>query len=145
MASLDIVSGLPHFRLISKISGVDPLHIDAESMLDHAPHYTGLEIMAQTAALHVRQRLNFKRHAFLLSVQHCTMPQVSVLTGRFRVAAVLRHQSSDAFSYHVKAVGPDGKAFEGDLLIGTRDYDHRFSEKEMSAHYQQIWDQLKDE
>jgi len=145
MAAITVVSGMPHFRLISKVSAVSSTQIDAEAVLNGAPPYTGLEIMAQAAALHVRQRLDFGRHVFLLSLRRCAMPQNDVLIGRYRVRAVLQHQSSDAFGYLVKAAGPNGEGFQGDLLIGTQAYDDHFSKAALSAHYRELWDQLNKE
>ena len=145
METLNISSRMPHFRLISKVTAVSPAHMEAEAKLNDAPSYAGLEIMAQAAALHVRRKMNCARHAFLLSVQHCTMPPIAPLTGCYRVKAVLRHQSDDAFSYRVVAAGPDGHRFECELLIGTRSYDDRFSEAELSTHYQRIWAEVKGE
>ena len=119
--------------------------MEAVATLNDAPSFVGLEIMAQAAALHVRQMTDFTRHAFLLSVQNCTLPPDAVLEGRYRVKAVMGHQSSDAFSYHVIASGPDGARCECELLIGTCAYDDRFPELELSTHYRQIWVRLKGE
>ena len=143
METLNISSRMPHFRLITRVAAVSPAHLEAEATLNDAPAYVGLEIMAQAAALHVRQKMDFTRHAFLLSVQHCTMPPVADLKGGHRVKAVMRHQSSDAFSYYVSASGPDGSRFECELLIGTRAYDDRFPKSKLSTHYRQIWARLK--
>ncbi len=136
---------MPHFRLISKITAVSSAHLEAEATLNDAPSYVGLEIMAQVAALHVRQMMDFTCHAFLLSVQHCTMPPDAVLKGCYRVNAAMGHQSSDAFSYRVKTSGPDGTRCECELLIGTCAYDDRFPRSELSTHYRQIWARLKGE
>lgn len=143
METLIISSRMPHFRLIAKIRDVSATHIDTEAILDDAPVYAGLEIMAQTAALHVRRRLDFKRHAFLLSVPRCILPSIDSVGGRLRAKAVLQHQSSDAFSYHVEATGPVGENFTGDVLIGARAYDDRFQKANLSAHYRRVWDKLK--
>ena len=114
-------------------------------MMNHAPRYAGLEIMAQAAALHVRRRMKFERHAFLLSAQRCTLPQVDDLKGLFQVKAVLRHRSSEAFSYDVAAFGPDDVDFESELLIGTRAFDDRLPKEALTAHYQHLWVRLKEE
>ncbi len=143
METLNISSRMPHFRLVSKVATVSSVHMAAEATLADAPAYVGLEIMAQTAALHVRQMVDFARHAFLLSVQHCALPSIAVLKGCYRVKAVLRQQSSDAFGYHVNASGPDGYHCECELLIGTRAYDNRFPKSELTAHYRHIWAGLK--
>jgi len=143
METLKIKSGMAHFRILSKILAVSSDEMAAEAELDGAPRFAGLEAMAQTAALHARHILGFERHAFLLSVGRCQMPSMAVLSGRFRVAAVLRGRSSAAFSYQVAANGPGGEDFDGDLLIGTTAYDHRFRKEALKAHYQRIWNRLR--
>jgi hypothetical protein len=143
METLKIHSGMAHFRILSKILAVSPDGMAAEAVLNGAPRFAGLEAMAQTAALHARRLLGFERHAFLLSVRRCQMPSMAVLSGRCRVAAVLRGRSSAAFSYQVAANGPGGEDFDGDLLIGTTAYDHRFRKEALKAHYQRIWNRLR--
>jgi hypothetical protein len=143
MERLMIRSGMAHFEIVSKILAVSSDEMEAEAELDGAPRFAGLEAMAQTAALHARHHLAFERHAFLLSVRRCQMPPIAVLSGRFRVAAVLRGRSSEAFSYQVAAKGPGGVDFDGDLLIGTMAYDHRFRKEALKAHYQRIWNRLR--
>lgn len=144
METLNITSRMPHFKLISRICGNSATHLKAEAMLNGAPLYAGVEIMAQAAALHVRKMLDFKRHAFLLSIQQCSMPRIGSLKGLFKVSAIQAHRSSAAFSYSVAARGPEGVDFDGELLIGTRGFDERFSQAKLSAHYRQLWARLRD-
>lgn len=143
MRLLTIKSGMAHFRIVSKILAVSTDGMEAEAELDGAPRFAGLEAMAQAAALHARYILKFERHAFLLRVRRCQMPPTAVLSGRFRVAAVLRGRSSEAFVYRVTASGPGGMDFDGELLIGTMAYDDRFRKEALKAHYQKIWNRLR--
>lgn len=144
MEVLKIQSSMMHFKMVSKILAVYSDGIDAEAVFNGEPLFAGLEAMAQSAALHVRHSLRFERHAFLLSVQHCQMPAMSVLKGLFRVTAVLRGRSSEAFAYQVTAIGPGDADFHGGLLIGTRAYDDCFRKEALAAHYQEIWDRLRE-
>lgn len=123
---------------------ISPQAIRAKVAFDHAPLYAGLEAMAQTAALHVRHLLDFERHAFLLKVQHCRIPEVEFLTGTFVIAAEGGSKSSSAYAYNILAKGAGEKAFKADVLIGTRDYDDRFDQKILMAHYRKVLAGLKD-
>ncbi len=142
METIDIHSRMSHFRLLSKVLAVSSRHLEAEAVFGNAPCFAGLELMAQTAALHVRRRLDFDRHAFLLSVRQCTIPPIDFLKGRYRATAILRQQSSEAFMYHVAACGHDGIDLDGDLLIGTRAFDDHFPKEVLGVHYQQLWNQM---
>lgn len=143
MEALNIHSQLPHFRLITRILKTSPEGIRGTSDFNRTPLYAGLEAMAQLAALHVRQRLQFERHAFLLKVRHCRMPVIEHLDGCFEIKADLCSQSSHAFHYDTVALGPHGVEFKSDLLIGTRDCDEYFSKDILKPHYQRIWAQLR--
>ncbi|MGD8835564.1 MAG: hypothetical protein PVJ19_11510, partial [Desulfobacteraceae bacterium] len=67
------------------------------------------------------------------------MPDADVLEGPFRIVADLRSQSSNAFGYDARALGPNGIDFKSTLLIGTRDYDAHFQKDILRAHYQGIF------
>ncbi|MEJ2155563.1 MAG: hypothetical protein P8X96_09525 [Desulfobacteraceae bacterium] len=144
METMKIQSGMPHFKIVSKIFDVSPNNIDAQAVFGGDPIYTGLEAMAQTAALHVRHSLRFERHAFLLSVHHCQLPDLDALEGPFRIKAALHGRSSEAFVYKVAASGPHGADFDAELLIGTCEYDERFRKASLIAHYQEIWTRLRE-
>jgi hypothetical protein len=144
MEALKIHSQMAHFRLIRRIDKVSAKGIWGEAKFERAPLYAGLEAMAQLAALHVRQRLQFERHAFLLRVQGCQMPAADLLEGPFRIGADLRSQSSNTFGYDAVALGPQGIDFKSRLLIGTRDYDAYFPKNILKAHYQGILAKVKE-
>jgi hypothetical protein len=143
METLTIHSHMAHFRLITRILKVSCEGTRAEADFNRTPLFAGLEAMAQLAALHVRQRLQFERHAFLLKVYYCRMPAIDHLDGCFRIAADLCSQSRNAFNYSAVAHGPHGVDFESELLIGTRDYDKHFPENILKDHYQRVWIQLR--
>jgi hypothetical protein len=99
--------------------------------------------MAQLAALHVRHCADFRCHAFLLKVGRCQWPELDVLQGRYRLTAACISQSSHAFAYRVKALGPGGAGQVADLLIGTLPYDDEFREGILQAHYRDLFNRLQ--
>jgi hypothetical protein len=143
MEALSIRSRMAHFRLIGYLSAISSKTICGVTHFENAPLYTGLEAMAQVAALHVRQRIHFERHAFLLRVYDWPLPAADRLAGEFVVRAGLRSHSSSAFRYDVAAFGPHGVELNSALLIGTQDYDDRFPKDILKAYYQGLWAKLK--
>ena len=143
MESIDISSGLAHFRLIDRFTKISVEGMRATVMFDRYPPYAGLEALAQVAALHARYVLQFERHAFLLKIRDWRMPVSETLDGTFDVEATLGGQSSHAFMYDAIARGPNGTAFSSQLLIGTKAYDERFSKERLKKHYQTLLATLK--
>jgi hypothetical protein len=142
MARLIITSRMRGFQLIRRITDVSDRHMRADATIAQWPLYTGLEVMAQLAALHVRCSLSFERHAFLLKVERCDLPPLETLNGRFRLTAERLGQSSQSFAYGVTALGPDDLALEARLLIGTLDYDGRFKKERLKQHYRNLFKAL---
>ena len=143
MACLTIHSQLNDFKLVAGIAQVFELHLTGEAVFDCMPVYSGLEAMAQLAALHVRHGLEFRRHAFLLKVGHSVWPAQERLDGYFQLRAERYGSSSNAFAYQATARGPEGLHLQADLLIGTKAYDHEFQEKILAAHYRRIFEELR--
>lgn len=133
---------MEHFRLVSRIIRVLPESIFAEADFNKSPLYTGLEAMAQLSAMHVRQALEFERHAFLLKVNQWVMPVMHVLDGCYSIQADLRSQSSNAFAYEVETYGPNDIQLRCELLIGTKDYDNHFRKDVLKVHYQKVFKDL---
>jgi hypothetical protein len=142
METLTIHSHMAHYRLVKWISKVSDNCIRGETDFVRTPLFAGLEAMAQFAALHVRQHLQFDRHAFLLKVHHFRMPAIDHLDGCFRICAQVCNQSSNAFHYKAVADGPHDIDFESELLIGTQDYDDYFPEDVLKSHYKRVWNDL---
>lgn len=142
MATIDIRSGLDAFRLIACITEISPEAISGQTDAGKRPAFTGLESMAQLAALHVRHCQQFQRHAFLLKVHRCRMPILKALDGRLYLSAQLQGQSSNAFVYNVNAVGLHDVQFTGRLLIGTKNYDNHFQKSVLFVYYQNLFADL---
>ncbi len=139
MATIEISSRLDHFHMIDAIRQVKDESIAAIACFDHAPAFAGLEAMAQLAALHVRYRIDFRRHAFLLKVVHCQGLPRSVLDGRYLFEARLESHSLNAFRYGVTAEGDAEDPISSELLIGVRDYDEQFQGNHLQGHYQKMF------
>lgn len=143
MARLTIDSHMPCFQLIRRVTEVSGRRIKADAAFAQWPVYTGLEAMAQLAALHVRCSLDFERHAFLLKVDRCILPMLETLVGDFSLTAERVSQSSQSFTYGVIAQGPDGLTIRAQLLIGTLDYDERFNKDRLKQHYRKLFEALR--
>lgn len=142
MARLTINSHMAGFQLIRRITDVSDRRIRASAAFAQWPVYTGLEAMAQLAALHVRCSLDFARHAFLLKLDSCDLPTLETLTGDFSLTAERISQSSQSFAYGVIAHGSNDLALQAQLLIGTLDYDERFKKDRLKQYYRKLFEKL---
>ncbi len=143
MARLIINSQLTCFQLVRRVTAVSNQRIEAVAEFSKWPIYTGLEVMAQLAALHVRHSLTFERHAFLLSVDRCDLPLLETLDGDFYLTAERVSQSSQVFAYRTTTRGPDDLTIRARLLIGTQVYDERFKEDRLKQYYRKIFEDLQ--
>lgn len=143
MEAIKIRSRMRHFNLLTRITRVSSQGLSAIADLHRMPVYCGMEAMAQLAALDVRHRIDFQRHAFLLKVSRGRWPVRDMLQGPYRLVAERSGQSSQGFAYRVWAQGTEEGALECDLLIGTRPYDFQFREDILTAHYRNLFNRLK--
>ena len=142
MAALTIAGRMPHFQLITGITCVARHRIQAVAVLEQAPAYACLEAMAQLAALHVRHSVNFERHAFLLKIDRCDLPEGDTLNGALSLTADVVGHSSQAFAYRVRSEVSEGDPLLAELLIGTRAYDRQFKRALLKARYRELFDTL---
>jgi hypothetical protein len=142
MARLTINSHMASFQLIGRVTDVSNRRVQADATFAQWPVYTGLEAMAQLAALHARYSLAFERHVFLLKIDRYDLPPLETLNGDFSLIAERISQSSQSFAYGVTAKGPDGLTLQAQLLIGTLDYDGRFQKDRLKQHYRKLFDVL---
>lgn len=142
MATIDILSRLDDFRMIDAIRQVDSDSIDGAACFDQAPPFAGLEAMAQLAALHVRYRIDFTRHAFLLKVIQCQGPPGEVLIGKFMFKARRKSHSRNAFRYAVAIEGAVDDVLCSELLIGVCEYNKQFQAHYLQGYYQKMFTAL---
>jgi hypothetical protein len=143
MARLTINSHMAGFQLIRRVTDVSDRRIQADAAFAQWPVYTGLEAMAQLAALHVRYSLVFERHAFLLKIERCDLPTLETLAGDFSLTAERTGQSSQSFAYGVIAQGPGDLTMQAQLLVGTLDYDERFKKDRLKRYYRKLFEALR--
>ncbi|MCP4746677.1 MAG: hypothetical protein GY874_11150 [Desulfobacteraceae bacterium] len=139
MGIVTVGSDVTSFRMIEKITRIGDQHIAGKANWSKALPYVVLEAMAQLAALDVRYRLDFCRHAFLLKVKRCDWPPGEVICGRWSLSARRLNHGSAAYLYHTRANGPENKPVEAQMLIGALDYDERFDHKVLQTHYRKVF------
>jgi len=136
---VSIRSELQGFRLIDRISRADRDEIRGSCTLRGGPVFTLIEALAQLGALHVRWLTGFSKHAFLLKIGRCTLPEgvpaagACLLTGR-RIA-----HSETTFAYHLKAERGETVLMEGEFVFTTIDYDERFAQNTLARHYRMLF------
>jgi hypothetical protein len=135
---ITIHSNLSGFTLIDIIIDVGPSHIAAIKHFDNASFYLGLESLAQLGAYHVRYLTDFSRHAFLLKISRCTIPQPPRLSGEFNLHGALVSKSQSAFSYTIQAHGKSVQ-IEGTFLFATADYDRNLQKDVLQNHYRKVF------
>jgi len=119
---ITIHSNLTEFILIDSITDIGPTHIIGTKNFDDVPFYLGLEAIAQLGAYHVRYLADFTKHAFLLKIIRCTIPQQSRLSGEFQLHGALISKSHSAFSYDIQA-SRNHVRIDGTFLFTIADYD----------------------
>ena len=138
MATVNIRSPIRRFRMIDTILRLEDDIIEGMADFVRAPAFAGLEAMAQLAALHVRWRVDFSRHAFLLSVVRCHGLPDRELDGTLQLQGRVTAHSMHAIRYRVTAATGAGKRLTAELFIGLRDYDTRFRSQRLQDHYREM-------
>lgn len=139
MEIIEINTGLDGFVMVDRILPPAEEAIQGMKCFTQAPLFQGMEALAQLAALHQRWRMDFQRHAFLLSVQEWTPPALGILDGEYRLEAVIQGESQAACSYGVQAENPAGEGFGGTLTIAWADYGKDFPRNPLQDHYQRVF------
>jgi hypothetical protein len=101
--------------------------------------FSVLEVSAQLCALHVRKRLEFNRHAFLLSFLAVRPLPPKIPNGIGRFEGRLNGVSQRAFSYDVKFKLESTAVIKIKLIIGTSDYGKMFEKEKLRPYYQELF------
>ncbi len=138
--NVTVRTGLSRFVMIDRILETDDTRILAEKAVSgpETAMFSGIEMLAQTGAFHVRRLLDFRRHAFLLGVRSYAGP-CRLSPGIYSVSGKLLGQSREAFEYHLTGQGPDHSRLEGLFLFSARDYDENFSQTNLEDHYRNLF------
>ena len=145
---LIINTGLPGFVLIDGITEAGAENISGIKDFAAAPVYLGIESLAQLGAYHVRFLTRFERHAFLLKITCCKMPEDEVLNGRYLLYGTLISQSESAFAYKLQAKKgalSDETCIEGEFLYATVDYSSAFKKEILQDHYRKVFSCLQND
>jgi len=136
---IEINSGLQSVLLIERITTFDLGEIRGVFTFDGKRVFMLIEAMAQLGAFHVRRLDGFQRHAFLMKVGKCVLPEPLPEEGAMALQGELTGRSDRSFVYHVQ-VGRQGQtAMRGDFWFSTVDYDERFEGEKLREHYERVF------
>jgi hypothetical protein len=132
------------FVLLDAISHIDPENITGYRHFEGAESFLGIEALAQLGAYHVRYLCGFEKHAFLLGVKRCAIPNGRHISGTLRLGGQLTSRSTSAFSYNLQAVCENKPCMEGDFLFSVVEYDETYFKKEvLREHYRKVFSCLR--
>ncbi|MBN1547990.1 MAG: hypothetical protein JW902_15165 [Syntrophaceae bacterium] len=136
---IEINSGLQSVLLLDRITAVGAGDIRGTTNFSGTAVFTLIEAMAQLGAFHVRFCDGFQRHAFLLKVVKCILPNPLPEAGYLDLRGELTAHSDRSYSYRIRG-GRQGKTLiEGDFWYSTVDYDWRFEGEMLQEHYRKVF------
>jgi hypothetical protein len=136
---IHIHSGLENAILVKGITRADGEGIAGFAVFDQAPITLGMEALAQMAALHLRWRIDFTRHAFLMTLRNCRAESTAPLTGRLDLEGVCEGRTGAVAAYRLQAMRDGEAVMAGSFLIGTLAYGAEFQETRLKEHYRGLW------
>ncbi len=143
MDRLTIYTGMNSFLLIDAVTRVTDDTIAGACFFSNDPVFLGMESLAQLAAMHVRYRTDFQKHAFLLKITCCQLPDEDILNGGYHMTGTLTSQSSRSFAYTLHAYSESCDDFKGEFLIATVDYNNNFKRAVLNDHYKKLFSCLQ--
>lgn len=139
MERLIINTGMDEFLMPERILRYTETEIETVRTVassDDAADWIWIETAAQTAALHTRIGIDFKQHAFLLTIDR--FRRTGRPTGECRVKAVRTGAAGTAFRYDVTGTSSGDVCFSGSLMTAVTDGPSAFDQKRLSDHYKKI-------
>lgn len=143
MEKITINTGRSDFLLIDRILHSDHQSIIGVKTFSNDPDYLGIESLAQLCAMHVRHRVDFRKHAFLLKINHYENKPKRLLNGKYDLRATRIAGSEHAYSYRSEIVRNKVTECEGEFLIATKAYDETFKEETLMSHYKKVFSCLR--
>ncbi|MBU1171380.1 MAG: hypothetical protein KKD44_17645 [Proteobacteria bacterium] len=147
METLIIRTGRQGFVMADHILFLGPNRIGISKTIDKEDTqiHTGIEILAQAGALHVRYLTSLVKHAFLLKIQHVKAQKSCLEPGFYRAWGTLVSQSKQAYAYDLFAEKDGETRIEGRFLFALGDYDHHFRKDILESHYRNLFSCLKND
>jgi hypothetical protein len=142
---VNVRSGLQGFRLIDRIIRAEKDEIRGICTLTGGPLFTLIEALAQLGALHVRYLTGFKRHAFLLKIGRCTLPEGAPAAGACLLKGRQIAHSETTFAYRLEAERGGAVIMEGEFVFTTINYDERFARETLAHHYEMLFSCLSND
>ncbi|MBP8646496.1 MAG: hypothetical protein KBH99_10315 [Syntrophobacteraceae bacterium] len=131
------------FLLLDRILEVDTNLIVGEKTFRGDPAYLGIEALAQLGAYHVRFLNDFGKHAFLLKIQSCTLPEDSAIEGSYRLYGEIQAVSASSYCHRLEARREETVGWGGVFLFSSIDYDDRFKKDLLQTHYRKTFSCLR--
>ncbi len=131
------------FVLLDRILEVDTGFILGEKTFHGDPAYLGIEALAQLGAYHVRFLNDFGKHAFLLKIQFCTLPEDSAVEGSYRLHGEIQAVSAHSYRHRLEARREETAAWGGVFFFSTVDYNDRFKKDLLQTHYRKTFSCLQ--
>lgn len=145
MEKVVVNTELNGFTVLNSIEKVDDLFIEGTMLLESNENFLILEAMAQLASLHVKKRINYSKHSFLLKIKKFDGMFLKLSEGKIILRCNLVGMSSGTFSYDVCAYGYSKENnniyklnISSSLIISTTEFSNDFKEDRLKKHYEKV-------
>ena len=133
--TISINTGLDGFVFPSAISKISDRKIDATVLFKQAADFIGIEVLAQTAAMHVRYLCDFNKHAFLLKVERFEDTLVLKSNIVYDIYGEVIAKTDFVYSCRL-SMCKDGEAVNsGIVVIAVKSYDDIFKKEVLKEYY----------
>jgi hypothetical protein len=134
-----INSGLKSIILLDRITAIGSDEIRGTAAFDGKAVFAMIEALAQLGAFHVRWCHDFNKHAFLMKVGRCVLPDQLPEAGFFNLKGELTGRSDRSFLYRIVAERDGQTVISGVFWFSTVYYDGKFEAARLKDHYEQVF------
>ncbi len=132
-------SGLKSVLLLDRIVAIGSDEIRGSAAFDGKAVFKLIEALAQLGAFHIRRCHDFNKHAFLMKVRRCILPDPLPEAGHLKLKGELTGQSDRSFIYRIWAEREGQTVIKGEFWFSTMDYDGKFEAARLKEHYEQVF------
>ncbi|HPJ97814.1 MAG TPA: hypothetical protein PK022_10915 [Syntrophales bacterium] len=134
-----INSGLMSILLLDRITAIGPYEIRGDATFDGKAVFSLLEALAQLGAFHIRRCHDFSKHAFLIKVGRCLLPDPIPEAGSLNLKGELNGRSDRSFIYRIWAEREGQTVISGEFSFSTVDYEGKFEAVRLKDHYERVF------